>query len=458
MITHISFKVLRFISMSKKLIIEGGVPLRGEFQVSGAKNAALKLMVTSLLTEEEVVINNVPRISDIEAMLENLKFLGARADWVGEHTVRIKAETIISKALPTDLAKKTRASFLIFGALLARVKEAVLPSPGGDKIGRRPVNRHLRALQKLGVRIKREDGYYHGTVFDLVGNELTFKKNTHTGTENAILTASKARGLTILKNAAAEPEIDNLIHMLNLMGAKIRRREPRVIEIEGVERLRGTDIDVIGDRNEAMTVATAALITHGEVRLKGIDAKHLTALFPKLDEVGGHYKVDSEGILFWHHHNEFFLPTQIETSPYPGFMCDWLPPFVVLLTQADGISIIHETIYPNRLSFTQELKKMGAEARLFRPEIEKPDEVYNFDLRDDRPEYFHAAEIFGPTPLVGTKVSASDIRAGAALVLAGLIAKGRTEISEIDHIERGYEDIIGRLKNLGARIKEESLE
>lgn len=436
-----------------KFIIEGGISLKGEFIVAGAKNAALKMMTVALLTPKPVVLQNVPKISDADDMLEALQFLGAKALWTGEHEVTIEAKDLTVKALPLSLAKKTRASFLIFGALLARFGEAAVPDPGGDKIGRRPVERHIEGLKALGIEIWREGDFYHGK--GKIGDGVfCFNKNTHMGTESLIVASALSAGKVVLKNAACEPEVDSLIEMLNLMGAKIKRVEPRTIEIEGVKELEGTTAVVTPDRIEAATMAVAAAATRGNVFLKTARAEDLTAFLAKCETIGGKYQVTPEGIQFWAEEGTKFTPVDIVTAPHPGFMTDWASPFVVLLTQTDGASTLHETIYPDRLGFCKELIKMGAEIEFFNPEVKNSEEFYNFNLEDDDPSYFHAVKIFGPTPLLGTKLNASDIRAGATLAIAALVAKGQSEVTGVEHIKRGYENFVERLKNLGARIEE----
>lgn len=438
-----------------KFIIEGGIPLKGEFSLAGAKNAALKMMAAALLTPEVVVLQNVPRISDCDDMLEALQFLGVRACWTDEHEVTIEAKNLTIGALPVELAKKTRVSFLIFGGLLARLGEAVVPDPGGDKIGRRPVDRHIKGMKDLGFDIWREDGFYHGKG-KMDGGVFCFLKNSHMGTENLIISSVFSNGTVVLKNAAQEPEVDDLIEMLNLIGAKIKRVEPRTIEIEGVESLRGGKFQVMPDRIEAATVATAAVITRGDVFIKGARAEDLTAFLAKLEAVGGNYQVVEGGIQVWGEKGKKFTSVDVITTPHPGFMTDWGSPFAVLLTQADGVSTLHETIYPDRLCFCEELSKMGAEVQFFNPIVEEPDVFYNFNPEDDDPSYFHAVKIFGPTSLSGTQINAADIRAGAALVVAALSAKGQSEVSGMEHIKRGYEELVERLKNLGAKIEEET--
>ncbi|MBU0708225.1 UDP-N-acetylglucosamine 1-carboxyvinyltransferase [Patescibacteria group bacterium] len=438
-----------------KYIIEGGIRLKGEYSVSGAKNAALKMLMATLLTPEAVILKNVPRISETDVILEILQFLGAKVKWRNDHEVLVHAQNITGAAIPIELAKKCRTSFLTLGALLGRLGKASIPDPGGCQIGRRPVDRHIEAFRQLGIEITRENGFFHAHGKP-TGGVIEFPKNTHTGTENAIIASVLAKGEVLIKNAAQEPEVDNLIVMLNSMGAKIKRVDPREIQIKGVDQLKGTQCRVIGDRIEAVTAATAAAITRGDILIKGITSEYLTSALSKFEEIGVNFKATEEGLHVWSHTNDPLYPVSIESRPYPGFMCDWLPLFTTLLTQADGESTVHETIHPNRFQYVKHLQSMGAEIQLFNPAVPNPEEFYNFNSEDNDPKYNHAAKIFGPTPLVSTKLEASDIRAGATLVIAALASKGTCELKGIEHIHRGYENFSEKLRALGAKISLEN--
>lgn len=439
--------------MSEYLSIQGGQPLRGEFAVAGAKNAALKMLVAAILTPEEVVLENIPRIADVEYMIESLRFLGVQVDWLAKESVSIRAHQIKTYALPPELAKKTKASFLFFGALLGRFGKAAMPDPGGDQIGHRPVERHVGGFIRLGARIQRRKGFYQAKDTGIIGGEHVFRKSSHTGTENLILAATLGKSRTIIKNAAQEPEIDNLIGMLDAMGAKITRIEPRTIEVIGVRELKGTQWRIMPDRIEAATVAIMAAVTRGEVFLAGAPVAEMTAFLSKFEQAGGRYRASSNGLQVWIDEKTIFKTVSIITKPHPGFMSDWGPPFTILMALAEGESILHETIFPNRFAYVRELKKMGAEIQFFNPPVDDFDSTYNFNEESNRPEYFHAIRVFGPTPLVGTKLLASDIRAGASLVTAALCAKGQSEIHGLEHLDRGYQNLTAQLQALGAKIK-----
>lgn len=437
----------------EKLVIKGGKKLNGTIFVFGSKNVALKALVAACLTNEEVVIENVPLISDFLIMGEIIKELGGKMEII-DHKVVVKVENLTKDKILLDKAAEIRTSFMFLAPLLARVGKAIIPNPGGCRIGARPIDRIVDGLKSMGVEIDylSEDGYFHATcdAAGLKGTNYKFVKNTHTGTETMILAAVLAKGKTVLENAAQEPEIDELIEFLIKMGAKIKRIKPRIITIEGVEKLHGARIKIGPDRNEAVTYAVAAIITKGDIFIKDIKREGLVEFLDLLEKAGGGLEEKNDGIRFYYKGQLF--PTSVETSFYPGFMTDWQGPWAVLMTKANGESVIHETIYENRFSYVEELRKMGAHIELFNPKVEKPDEFYNFNINDDK-NYFHAEKIFGPVSLHNGAVNVYDLRAGATLVLAALAAKGESVIFGLEHLDRGYEQFDKKLKFLGADIK-----
>ncbi len=342
---------------------------------------------------------------------------------------------------------------MLMAPLLARTNEAIIPNPGGCRLGARPIDRHIEGLKQMQAKIiyHSEDGYFHAKTDGLQGTTYRFDKNTHTGTETLIIAAAMAKGITILQNAALEPEIDDLIALLNAMGAKITRSAHREITIEGVEKLHGAEFTISPDRNEIVTFAIGAILTKGDVFISHVKVPDLKEFLEKLEEAGGGYEEKDGGMRFFYKGD--LKPTNITTTVYPGFMTDWQAPWAVLMTQANGTTIIHETVFENKLGYANELKKMGAEITFFNPEIENKQEVYNFNLADDKPEYYHAISISGPTPLHDAVVTMADIRAGATVVLAALAAKGETIISGVEKLDRGYENFETRLASLGANIK-----
>jgi UDP-N-acetylglucosamine 1-carboxyvinyltransferase len=433
-----------------KFIIQGGKPLRGTVLLGGAKNASFKLMIASLLASGESRLLNLARIGDVELTKEIILALGGKVVQAGQK-VLVNPNQISRFAIPSSLGQKSRASIMFAGPLLARFGQAIVPFPGGDQIGARPVERHLEGLKALGAKVKCLKGMVELSCPRLKGTRYRFKKNTHTGTENLLMAAVLAQGVTILENASLEPEVDDLISFLNKMGAKIKRLPNRKIKIEGVKRLKGTSHQIMPDRNEAVSFACAALGTKGEIIIKNAEEKHLAAFLEKVKQAGGKYQVAKTAIRFWY--EKPLKATNVTTRPYPGFMTDWQPLWTVLMTQAQGESRLIETVHNNRLGFTKEIVKMGAKIKLFNPQVADPDKFYNFNLEDDRPEYFHAALIQGPTSLQGAKISVPDIRAGATLTLAALIAQGQSVLTGVEHIDRGYEDLDRRLRKLGAAIR-----
>ncbi|MCL4417637.1 MAG: UDP-N-acetylglucosamine 1-carboxyvinyltransferase [Actinobacteria bacterium] len=436
----------------EKFTIKGQYKLTGEVFVSGSKNVALKALVAACLTDEEIIIENVPLISDLLIMVEIIKEIGGTVK-VKDHSISIRVKSIKTNRISLDKAAEIRTSFMFLAPLLARSKKAIIPNPGGCRIGARPINRIVDGLKKMGATVDydREDGYFHTEVNSrgLQGTDYTFTKSTHTGTETMMLSSVLAKGKTILRNAGQEPEIDELISFLNKMGAKIRRVKPRIIEIEGVKKLHGTKLSVSPDRNEIVTLAIAAIITKGDIFVKNIDKTGILEFLKQLKKAGGGYELTSKGIRFFYKGE--LKPTKITTNFYPGFMTDWQGPWTILMTKAKGASAMHETVYENRFTYVHELEKMGARIELFNPKVKDREKFYNFNVDDDN-GYFHAAKIYGPRKLHNAVLNVTDLRAGATLVLAALAAKGESIIFGIEHLDRGYEKLDERLKSLGAEI------
>lgn len=421
-----------------KYVVTGGIPLHGQVRLHGAKNAGFKAMIAALLADSPSTICGLGLISEIDFAKQIITQLGGKVIEKNDpHCLEINPANLNFFAVNKEFGEKSRASNLYASPLLAKFGKAILPFPGGDKIGRRPLERHFAGLEKMGAKIEiSPEEIFFEAPNGLKGVNFRFEKNTHTGTEFLIMVAVKARGETILENAAAEPEVDDLIKFLNLMGAKIKRTAPRTIKIIGVKNLHGAKHTVMKDRNEAVTFICAALATKGKVEVLGLDSKVLTAFFEKIKD-------------------DKLLATNVVTAPYPGFMTDWQPLWATLMTQARGVSIVHETVYEKRFDYVPGLIKMGAKIKFFEPKIKDPNLFYNFNLEDDFPENKHAIKIFGPTVLKGTEIEVNDIRSGATALLAGLIASGETIVVDPQNqIKRGYENLAPNLLNLGARIKE----
>lgn len=441
----------------EKLIIKGGKKLVGKVAVSGAKNVALKTLVAACLTEEEVIIKNIPLVSDFMVMLDIIRELGGEVK-IKDHEVRIKVRQLKKNKITLDEAAKIRTSAMFMAPLLARNGQAVIPNPGGCRIGARPIDRTIKGIEVLGVvaRYNTKDGYFYLKTDKNKQKKWQkvihrFDKSTHTGTETMILSSVLFNGEVTLLNAAEEPEIDELINLLVQMGAKIARSGKRKITIDGVSKLNGATFVVGPDRNEVVTFAVAGVLTKGDVFIENAHKVDLGIFVDKMEEIGAGVEMRKNGIRFYY--KGVFKNSDTETSFYPGFMTDWQGPWAVLMTQAEGESTIHETVYESRFGYVKELKKMGARISFFDPLIKNPEEVYNFNLSDSNPDYFHAIKISGPTKLHNAVVEISDLRAGATLVLAALSAIGESVVFGVEHLDRGYEKFEERLSNLGADIK-----
>lgn len=436
-----------------KYTVTGGTKLKGMVRVHGAKNAGFKAMIAALLGDSPSQIQNYSQVGDIDTTRGVIECLGGRVTDLGDHSLEVDPAGLSSFDAPISCGVKSRAGMMFAGPLLAKFRRAILPVPGGDQIGGRPIDRHLAGLEALGVKIELVDNVFHlWAPKGLTGGKYKFEKNTHTGTETLIMAAAKASGRTVLENVALEPEVDNLIDFLNAAGGQVKRVEPRTITIDGVSRLFGVRHTVIADRNAVVTFACAALATHGDIIVMGADKKVLTAFLTKVAEIGGGAEIDSEGIRFFSQNG--LKTSKVMTSPYPGFMTDWQPVWTALMTQAGGVSIIHETVYENRFGHVPTLVKMGARIELFDPPEAKAEEVYNFNIDGSFAQNRHAVRIFGPTPLVGCEVTVNDIRMGATILLAGMVATGKTVIIDPqDQIRRGYEKLDENLVSLGAKIE-----
>ena len=413
--------------------IQGGARLAGDITVSGSKNAALPIMAAALLTAEPMILENVPDIEDVHTMSEVLRGLGAVVEVDHNFNPRrmlIQASELTSLRAPAEHVGKLRASFTVVGPLLARGGEAHSPAPGGDVLGYRPIDMHIKGFQALGAEISQAGGIYSCVARKLTGTKIFLDYPSVTGTENVLMAAVLAEGHTTIKNAAPEPEVIDLIDCLNFMGAKIQRVGVNQLEIEGVKQLHGCRYRVIPDRIEAGTLAIAAAATGGEVTLERVACDHLEAVCEKLMEVG--VEVTQRWDSLFVRAKGGIRPTVLTTFPYPGFPTDLQAPFGALLTQAAGESLIHEILYNDRLLYLSEIAKMGSHAKM----------------------EGQFATIYGPSRLHGSTVQALDIRSGAALIIAGLVAEGETIITDRQHIERGYTDVVAKLSQLGALISD----
>lgn len=435
-----------------KLLVSGGNKLKGTINVSGAKNVAMKVILAGLLTDEEIIIRNIPDISSVTGTIGILRELGVEVSKKDKHVLSIKGKGLNKFLVPLELGGFFRTGTMVVGPLLCRFGKAVVPNPGGCRIGRRPIDRHIEGLIKMGAKIDYNDGFFQAQTDKLQGTSFKFPSNTHTGTETLILAAVLATGETILENAAEEPEIDDLIKLLNMMGAKIKRLKNRKIVIKGVKKLSGVDFTIMPDRNEIVTFAIAAIATGGDLIISGTNRDYLKAFLDKLDQIDARWEPISDNKTRFYYKSQL-KATDMETGPYPRFMTDWQAPWAVLMTQAKGFSIIHETVYEDRFGYVHELRKMGAKIDFFNPKVINPDKIYNFNWSDQIDGSFHAIKIHGPTKLHNAILEVSDLRAGATLILGALTAEGESVITGIEHIDRGYEKIEERLSILGAQIK-----
>lgn len=415
--------------------VTGGTPLSGHVRISGSKNAALKMLAAATLTGERCRFTNVPEIADVQVMVEVLRDLGVVVDHPAPNTYEVAAGEVEWLFVPLEAAAKMRASFILLGPLLSRFGRVIMSNPGGDRIGRRPVNLHVDAMRALGADIEYRNGYYFArSAGRLRGAEISFPQVTVMGTENAILAAALAEGRTVIRPAAREPEVDDLVQLLQKMGADVERTAPDTIVIEGQRRLRGAEHHVLPDRIEAGTFVVAAAVTGGDMVIEAAPCDHLGAFLDVVTDIGVPVACgrDTIEVRCGGAPPGAYRPRDIETAPYPGLATDLQSPTSVLLCQATGTSRLHETIFEDRLEWLAELRRLGAQ-------IELHDEQH--------------ASIHGPAQLRGAEVEMGDLRAGASLILAALTADGTSVIHGAHHVRRGYENIDGKFLDLGAQIE-----
>lgn len=429
--------------------VQGGTPLKGSIRLGGAKNASFKLMIAAGLAKGESRLLNMSKIGDVDITYKTLEALGVKMSRPGDNTVYVGSDSLKSYTIPQFTGEKSRAATLFAGPLLSKLGRAIIPLPGGCSLGARPIDRHLLGLEAMGAKIDFTDtGLELIAPNGLRGASYTFPKKSHTGTEALLLAAVLAKGQTVLHNAGLEPEIDDLIIFLNRMGAQVERIGES-IKVDGVGELHGATHQVMPDRNEAVSYACMGIATRGDIIVENARKNDLTAFLTKLDEVGGRYEVSDYGIRFWY--QDELRAADLTTAPEPGFMTDWQPLWTTMMTQSKGVSTVVEAVHNNRLAFANELNKMGAKIELFDPKPNNPAELYQFDWPE--PAYnHHAARVTGPTPLKGAHLTVPDLRGGATLVMAAIIAEGESVIEGVEHIDRGYEHFDDHLRSLSAHI------
>ncbi len=436
--------------MTKSLIVHGGVPLVGDIEVRGAKNLVSKAMVATMLAEDPCRLRSVPEISDVQIVSGLLELHGVKIDSTDRDGELLLDPTNVEQAHVADIdahAGSSRVPVLLCGPLLHRLGEAFIPDLGGCRIGERPINYHLDVLRQFGAVVeKRQDGLRLTAPNGLHGTKIQLPYPSVGATEQVLLTAVRAQGKTELAGAAIEPEIVDLICLLQKMGAVISVETDRVIHIEGVDRLGGYDHRAIPDRIEAASWACAALATKGDVYVRGAEQQPMMTFLNVFRRIGGAFDIDDEGIRFWHPGGEL-TSTVLETDVHPGLMTDWQQPLVVALTQTTGLSIVHETVYENRLGFTEALGEMGAHIQIYR------DCLGGRPCRFGQANFLHSAVISGPTPLRGADIRVPDLRGGFSYLIAALAAEGTSTVHGIDLIYRGYERFSDKLDNLGAKYE-----
>lgn len=417
----------------EKLFVRGGRPLQGQVRVSGSKNAVLPIIAAALLGNTPTRLEDVPDLEDVRIISEVLKYLGADVTGPENGVMEIRCEEIQRDEAPFELVSKMRAAFLVIGPILARTGKAQISLPGGCNIGARPIDLHLKGLESLGAKIEMGPGHVIATApkGGLVGGQIYLDFPSVGATENLMMAATLANGQTVIENAAEEPEIVDLANFLTTMGAHIKGAGTNVIRIQGVKSLKGGNHQIIPDRIEAATYMIAAAMTKGHIRVENVLAEHLQPVIAKMREMGIRVDEDINGVDVDARHMTHFKSVDIKTLPYPGFPTDVQSQFMALLTMAEGSSMVTETVFENRFMHVNELQRMGAAIRI-----------------EGR-----SAVVDGPANLLGCKVTSTDLRAGASMVLAGMAAAGETEIGDIFHIDRGYENLVEKLTSLGADIR-----
>lgn len=413
-----------------KFIVNGKNKISGEIVVNGAKNEALKMLAATILSDERWCLKNIPDIADVRIMIEILEDIGAKVEKISKNEYCIQCDNIRKTELNPRLSSKVRTSVMLIAPLLARFGEVKFPVPGGCPIGRRPIDIFMENFKSLGAEVENKDDFYYIKAKNLAGSRIVFPWISHTATESAIMASCLSKGKTVLINTACEPEVVALCENLNKCGAKISGIGTHEIEVEGVDKISGGNFSMIPDRIEAGTFAILGALSGSELTIKNCEPLHLEVFWKMLERVGVQFDISENNVYIKKSSN--LNCCEIRTREYPGFATDLQAPFTVLLTQAQGMSLVHEVIYEGRLFYTDTLNKMGAEIVMCDP---------------------HRVVVPGPTKLYGTKMESPDIRAGMALVLAALVAEGKSEIENIEQVDRGYEDIENRLKIIGADIK-----
>lgn len=438
--------------MTDSYLIKGGKPLKGEVILSGAKNVALKTIIAALMFKGDVVLKNIPRINDVLDLIELVKSLGAKAEFREKNTLVINSAGLKNNRVELQYGSKIRVSFMLIAPLLHRFGECFVPNPGGCRIGARPIDRIINGLIALGIKVDydSETGYYHVKIIKKPKGSYRFEKPSHTGTELLMMVGLMTDKKVEIDNIANEPEIDDLILYLNSAGANIFEEKNRIIASKSPTLKQKDPFTIMSDRNELVTYATLAVASRGDVTIGPINENLITSFLEIIKKAGAGIDEISNFKYRFFYRGEI-KPVDIETSPHPGFMTDWQPSWAILMLKANGSSIIHERVFENRFSYVEEIKKLGANIEFIENKIENPEFVYHFNHEKDR-IYQQTIKIQGQAELHNAVLNISDLRAGAALACAALLASGESIVNGASILERGYEDFIEKIRKLGGEI------
>lgn len=439
--------------MNDSYLIKGGRPLKGRVVLSGAKNVALKTIIAALMFEGPVVLDNIPRINDVIGLIKLIKSLGAEAEFVGKNRVRLDGRKLNINKVDLLQSSKIRVSFMLFAPLLYRFHHCYVPNPGGCRIGARPIDRIVAGMKKLGISVKYNSGtgYYLAKLEGSIGGEYLFEKTSHTGTELLMLLALMTDREVVIDNAASEPEIDDLVLFLNLAGANIKKFDSRIVVKKSLPLKQKEPYSIITDRNEFVTYATLAVASGGDIIIGPIDENLVATFLKTAGQAGcGIEKIEKNNYRFFY--AEIIKPMDIETSPHPGFMTDWQPSFAILMLKAKGESIIRERVFENRFAYVEELKKLGTKIEFVKEKVPDPGRFYFFNYKRDK-TYQQTIKITGGLPLHNAILNIFDLRAGAAVACAALLARGESVVLGASILERGYENFVEKISKLGGDIK-----
>ncbi len=437
-----------------KWLIEGPESLVGSVKVSGSKNSALKIIVASLFANDDVIIDNVPRIENVMVDLEIISHLGAKVEWLSQNRLLINSSSIFSNEIPYETGSQYRTTALLAAPLLYRFGKVSIPKQSSPGSVTRPINRWIDTWKAVGFTVHEDEKYYHIALKTPSNSEIKFKVLSVMGTENAILSTMFIPGESVIFNASSEPEIDDLIEFVNVIGGNVKRVDERKIIIHGTQSFKGGKFKVMPDRLEAATFATLGIASCGDINVEGVTSSDLLPFVRKLEQMGANFEFRGDSLRVWRTKGDKLKAVNVETSPAPGFITDWQPLVCILMTQAEGTSYIHDTVYVDRLSYTKELNRMGAKISLLRPsdvgfQVSVSDDTYDVESMG---EPYTVAKIDGPTLLRREKLNTPDLKAGASLIMAAIIAEGRSEIHGVENVLKGYENFEEKLRSLGAKI------